>query len=297
MELEPASRGIFLEAHPNREIAAITAERVYVLPHPALRRTISHYTVFSPAGGTAGTPETLHIVPDASGCIVCEVTRRRITPLLWGPMSRVASVSHNPSRPTLIIFAEFLPCGANRLLRIPLHRLENITVPLEDVEPQLALEIADSASHWFHGRRMPHHHSFIDDLDRLFLSRLSAAGDSLLACHVVAAVTKNRGSLRLGELARQTGYSERHINRVMLEALGLGVKSLSRIVRINCACRDLLVSRQTLTAVAHNLEYHDQAHFIRDFKSICGVTPGQYQNDMSDFYNEELKMAGTMPSK
>ena len=45
----------------------------------------------------------------------------------------------------------------------------------------------------------------------------------------------------------------------------------------------------SLTHLAQELGYFDQAHFIHDFRSVCGVTPGTYRAELSDFYNEPLK--------
>lgn len=94
------------------------------------------------------------------------------------------------------------------------------------------------------------------------------------------------------DLAAESGYSARHLNRLLQEDVGLNLKLLSRIFRINRACL-LLPLRDDLTALAQELGYHDQAHFIHDFQGVCGVSPGKYKRGMSDFYNEEIK-AGTM---
>lgn len=279
-----------------REVAAVTDERMYVLPHPALRRAVSHYTVFSPRAGAPAGRGVLHIVPDASGCIVCERSEP-FAPLYWGPTSRVVTVDNDPERRALLVFAEFLPGGANRILHLPLHGLENAVLPLDAVDPALAARMADSFLRRFYGRKESDCSAFFDDLDRLFLDRLAEHDESLLADHVLSAVARAGGLLRAGRLARETGYSERHLNRVLAERLGFGVKLLSRIVRVNEACRALAAPGPSLTAVAHRLGYHDQSHFIRDFASICGMSPGKYREDMSDFYNEELKLAGTMPSR
>ena len=34
----------------------------------------------------------------------------------------------------------------------------------------------------------------------------------------------------------------------------------------------------TLTDLAHRYGWYDQAHFIRDFTALVGVTPGQYRD-------------------
>ncbi|MEF9879914.1 MAG: AraC family transcriptional regulator [Clostridia bacterium] len=44
-----------------------------------------------------------------------------------------------------------------------------------------------------------------------------------------------------------------------------------------------------LAYLAQESGFYDQAHFIREFKEVCAVTPGDYRRSMSDFYNEPLK--------
>ena len=47
-----------------------TDTHLYLLPHPRLRAMVAHYTVSFP--GTGPVPDTLTLIPDASGCIVSD---------------------------------------------------------------------------------------------------------------------------------------------------------------------------------------------------------------------------------
>jgi AraC-like DNA-binding protein len=48
----------------------------------------------------------------------------------------------------------------------------------------------------------------------------------------------------------------------------------------------MLLSRKftSLTALAYECEYYDQAHFIKDFKEFTGLTP-------KEFYGNKMKMS------
>ena len=50
-----------------------------------------------------------------------------------------------------------------------------------------------------------------------------------------------------------------------------------------------LPAAPSLTALAQDLGYYDQPHFIHDFRAVCGVPPSAYLERMAGFYNEPLK--------
>ncbi len=286
-------------SHPTLcAITTITPERKYITPATSLRDSISHYTVFTPQSGES--PGSLTIVPDASGSIVCVLAEgpeaSSIETWFWGPSSRAVEVEHNPEKYPLYIMIEFLPCGANRLLGIPMSELHNTIIPLYMIDlylHKILLEIMEQLE------RNPHDiESVCSSLDATFL-RLFVRNrkESALVRHVIGEVRRTNGTLRMGELSRQIGCSTRCIERTMFERLGMSTKSLARIIRVNAACRGMDSSSISFTELAYSLNYHDQSHFIRDFTDICGVTPGEYRLRMSHFYNEELKFGAIVPKK
>lgn len=277
---------------PRAEV--ITPERAYIAPHEALCGCISHYTVYAPQGRP---PEALTIVPDASGSLVCRLGQSvpHVETWFWGPSSRAVQVENTPEKYPLYIMVEFLPCGANRLLGIPMSELHNAIIPLCMLNAPLHKALVEAMETL--AANVCTVAAVCASLDAVLLRLLACREDSSLARYVASEMRRTNGTLRTAALARQLGRSSRHIERVMAEHLGMPAKSLARIIRINAACRCLDSPSVSLTELAHSLHYHDQSHFIHDFVGICGVTPGAYRARRSHFYNEELKFGPMIPEK
>lgn len=73
------------------------------------------------------------------------------------------------------------------------------------------------------------------------------------------------------------GYSERHLRRLFVRYTGVGPKKFARILRCKEALTRMTLHPQaSLTSLAHNLDYHDQSHFIHEFKSFYNLTPSEF---------------------
>ncbi len=72
-------------------------------------------------------------------------------------------------------------------------------------------------------------------------------------------------------LARDTGYSERHLRRRVLAATGHGPKRLARIARMQRLLRSGRVENWARSAVEHG--YYDEAHMASDVRALAGATP------------------------
>lgn len=79
------------------------------------------------------------------------------------------------------------------------------------------------------------------------------------------------------------GLSARQLRRLTQLYLGLSPRELARVFRFQCMLQ-IMSTVNNKTAWADH--YHDQSHFIHEFKSISGFTPNQFKN-LSVLYNKE----------
>lgn len=83
-------------------------------------------------------------------------------------------------------------------------------------------------------------------------------------------------------LARQVCYSSRQLNRVSHQLFGLSAEELTLYKKLVESVKLIHFANQSLTQVAYNAGFYDQAHFCRVFKSYTGLTPNEYKKRKSD---------------
>ena len=127
-------------------------------------------------------------------------------------------------------------------------------------------------------------HALRNDVARLdFASRMLAtcvskavSGASRTAVEQIPRSGRDAPSVR--ELARRLGRSVRTLQRVFAEDVGLSPKTLLRITRIQ---RALALARASTplrwSAIAVRAGYHDQSHFVRDFRALVGCAPSEFR--------------------
>lgn len=254
---------------------------MFLLPHPSLRQYIAHYTVSFPT--RVPHMGTLTLIPDASGCIVCRIYQHRAECNFWGATTQTVNVSKNANLECVMFFVEFLPCGAQQLFHLDFSDYTNIQLPIEMVEGQIQskiLQVIEQAKSL---------KELAQRMDCLFLEQAARRNCTRWPLELIHFIQKKGKIPSVEEIAADTAYSERHMNRLLLPSLGLSMKQYLRLRRINKAVQSIKSAPVQLTQLAQHLGYYDQAHFNHDFKSVCAVTPTQYRRKMSDFYNEEFK--------
>ncbi|MCO4293181.1 helix-turn-helix domain-containing protein [Solitalea sp. MAHUQ-68] len=92
---------------------------------------------------------------------------------------------------------------------------------------------------------------------------------------IVEAIRKE-GKINIGEFPDQFFLSTRQFERQFKENAGFSLKTYSRILRFHSALKEFGDKQISLTELALNCGYYDQSHFVNDFKSFSGYTPGQY---------------------
>ncbi|MDF2873936.1 MAG: helix-turn-helix-domain containing protein AraC type [Sporomusa sp.] len=95
--------------------------------------------------------------------------------------------------------------------------------------------------------------------------------------YLMQRVNEQLGGLSIKDMALETGYSPQHITRTFKSYLGVSPKYFCRVVRFQNAIE--LIHKQPFQPVddiIFGLGYFDQAHFIKEFKEFCMLTPWQF---------------------
>lgn len=74
-------------------------------------------------------------------------------------------------------------------------------------------------------------------------------------------------------LTNKLQVSERTLQRIYKDNIGVGPKAYHRIIRFKKAMELAKSKQMNLTSISYELGYTDQAHFIKDFKVFSGVSP------------------------
>lgn len=94
----------------------------------------------------------------------------------------------------------------------------------------------------------------------------------------VAAISHSRGDARIAEIAARVGLSERQFQRRFQIEVGLTPKQFARIVRLRAAAIDAaMLEGVSWAEVAADRGYADQAHLVREFAQILGMSPTEFK--------------------
>lgn len=93
----------------------------------------------------------------------------------------------------------------------------------------------------------------------------------------VSTIIIGQGMQKINELSIENAVSRRTLERRFTDNVGLNLKQLSKIIRLKTAVHKMINKEySTLTELAYDNGYYDQAHFIKDFKTYTGFTPKDF---------------------
>lgn len=94
---------------------------------------------------------------------------------------------------------------------------------------------------------------------------------------IYAMVSESNGDIRIDELSRNLGYSQRYMSKMIRAGFGVSPKTLCKYMKFQksleyLGCRNDM----DITEVSNALGYYDQSHFVKYFKEFTGITPKNY---------------------
>jgi AraC-like DNA-binding protein len=173
---------------------------------------------------------------------------------------------------TRLLKIQFKPSGIRQLLPLNMEEFTNV--------PSIDLEAVWGAS--VHHLLEQFHSAATDEaciacLDQFLQKRLLPHNDSTAyVAYTIEQLHRQNGNMNLQSLERKLGITNRHLERLFRNRVGLTPKELSKIIRLNHAFSCIEKNpAMSLTSLSYESGYYDQAHFSKDFKKIAGVSPSK----------------------
>jgi AraC-like DNA-binding protein len=114
-------------------------------------------------------------------------------------------------------------------------------------------------------------------LDDVLLRRLGAGGPSPETARAWDRLVASDGGVDVRSLAREVGWSRRHLSERFRQELGLPPKVVARVLRFERARRLLREpGHPSLADVAVACGYYDQAHMNREWRELAGCSPTRW---------------------
>lgn len=190
-----------------------------------------------------------------------------------GAMTRAIVVQ--APHPWLYVGVRLAPGFAQAAFRVPASELTDQTVEYHLLE-------RDAAAH-------------IETLARATEAECVAAAFEIVRRRLAQGVAVSRtlraavrrivqadGNLKVAGLAGEIGVTRQQLARQFAAHVGLTPKMFARVMRARAALGRAAAARMAHPrnvnwgAIAYDLGYYDQPHFIDDFKEITGQTPGEW---------------------
>ena len=124
----------------------------------------------------------------------------------------------------------------------------------------------------------------VEALQQYLMKQLMRSSDDLIFEFCVEKIMSSKGKITVKELVKKTGYSSRWLNMKFADKIGMSPKNLSSIIRFS-QCYQVFNAAQAngIWKGEFYEYYHDQSHFIKNFKHFTGLSPSRIEQAANDF--------------
>ncbi|MFC9712810.1 DUF6597 domain-containing transcriptional factor [Paenibacillus sp. NPDC056933] len=234
-------------------------------PSEALSPLVKHFWIVSwDLNGTDPYPQ--HVVPNPCVNLVVE----RGNTFFFGPSGQ--KFSYLVQGKGSVFGVKFKPGGFYPFIRTPVTTLSGNPLDVSgvlDVDAPLLEE------------RLLGDGSDLDKvsyMDQLLCKHLPPYDEqAILVSQIVLQIEQQREMLRVDDLSASWNMHTRKLQRLFNQYVGISPKMVIKLYRLQNAAELMELGMNcNLVKLSQDLGYHDQSHFIKDFKSIIGSTPEDY---------------------
>jgi len=166
----------------------------------------------------------------------------------------------------------FKPSAAHAFLPVSLSDLKNETISL----PDAGLKHLSNLHHIL--ATYTNLKDKTQALDKAMFNCFDISNKpTAIAIQALRIIKNNRGLLPVEKIVQQLGINQRKLERLFNSQIGMTPVEYSKTIRTKHARTSLKQLTMSYQDIQFNLGYFDQPHFIKQFKSVVGITPGQYR--------------------
>nr|WP_295873175.1 helix-turn-helix transcriptional regulator [uncultured Chitinophaga sp.] len=185
--------------------------------------------------------------------------------VISGLRSTVRLINYQPDSAAIIV--QFKATGAAAFFKTPLHELFEHSISLDhffsrqqvtDIEERLSAATNDTQRAAL--------------LDNFLLSQLRFPKQDLLVLSALQQIHHVNGDINMKALAAASYLSQDAFEKRFRKAIGTTPKQMASIIRMRSVLQQTPAGK-SLTHLALDAGYFDQAHFNRSFRRFTGLTP------------------------
>ena len=121
----------------------------------------------------------------------------------------------------------------------------------------------------------------------LFSNKIKIDDEILFVKNICEEIYSVNGNISVQNLSLQFRVSRQKLNRIFKTHVKYNLKYFINLIRMRAIIKYKIMNiKVTLTQAAYQFGYFDQAHFINDFKKICGTTPSSFIKKNSYSFND-----------
>ncbi|WP_235857570.1 helix-turn-helix domain-containing protein [Paenibacillus albiflavus] len=167
---------------------------------------------------------------------------------------------------------KFRPGGLYPFVQIPLSQLTNRSMPIHTITPITPSRIEAELLTIQDASKMAECAEFY-----LFPKLPSPDPSVMLVNQIVDYISTNQDLTRVDQVSDYFDINARQLQRLFNQYVGVPPKWVIKINRLQNAAESMDYNDYNdLINLSNDLGYYDQSHFIKDFKSIIGLTPDEY---------------------
>ncbi|MEO9802519.1 MAG: helix-turn-helix domain-containing protein [Reichenbachiella sp.] len=250
-------------------------------PHPDLRALVKYYWTLEVPFDPSNQKQKL--IPD--GCI-------EMTFNLGDKIKRYTSKSEFILHPCAMVMGQraksyyieptgdvrsfaicFYPYGFANFLNTPIKSLTDKETPVEDLFGKIpAKELEQKII------RATNTQLRIEIIEEFLFNKLNDKNtiDNIVKT-TIDTLLETRGNSSINSILKNDLSKRRQLERKFSNQIGISPKQLGKVIRLQAALNMLLnKGPESLTHIAYESGYYDQAHFIKDFKEFTKTNPSEF---------------------